>query len=711
MCTRRGKQRGSTLLVVLALLALLVLISATLSVSVRMELSATQNYADSVATANAVRGGLSEALGYLEGATSITHLLQPWAQARMVTKEGRAPKRARVRDSKTTVRADDPVPRPYDLHIGDLSGRLNLNAIRDADAFARFLLTVMPQEMANGTALLRAQAMLQWRGEFQDDATTACLDPRFPPPPGFHRIEHLEQLLATPDHPYLFTREELTKLASFVTVFSIGSECQGVTQGGAEGKNSFRDKVSLDHLTAERAYAALAEAFPEKDDRLLRQYAANLGDVLDDDNVPSHLADPNHPEPWNDLLGLELTPFITEVYPDSVTRGSDEGQFVEIYNPWSEPLSVQGWRLFVGGGVRGMMGSAMIPLTGQIAPGGYLIITDQYDVPAPESEPGTGCFLAIFGRKADETQRRVIQSAALDLPNKNSFVSLVNERGQLIDIFSYTDRAKSDSRESYQRPDPSMRAFLVAEATPFEQYAPERTAPARNQLRRVENLHRELRRGKEFGLGHLFLVPTSYVGLTGNGRSARFEPHLAQFPEIGKARDVGANAERLAATNLDVRLVNVFATRSVVRGTGSYPESALPRSYGKLNVNTCPEEAIWGLHGRANGIDLITPQFVTAFANYRRSQYQAGRIPFLQLSDFANLVTSQVEFDDNAADALSQLLEQVCVGSLSFEVISQTPSKTDSEKTANRLPPVKCRWILGLDFQPCSIIHFAENSW
>ncbi|MGB9692779.1 MAG: hypothetical protein ACPL7D_11510, partial [Candidatus Sumerlaeaceae bacterium] len=77
---------------VLALLALLGLIAAALSVSVRMELASSQNSAQVISTSIAVRGTLSEALGYLEGATSVTHLLQPWAQARMVTKEGRAPK-------------------------------------------------------------------------------------------------------------------------------------------------------------------------------------------------------------------------------------------------------------------------------------------------------------------------------------------------------------------------------------------------------------------------------------------------------------------------------------------------------------------------------------------------------------------------------------------------------------------------------------------
>jgi len=41
---------------------------------------------------------------------------------------------------------------------------------------------------------------------------------------------------------------------------------------------------------------------------------------------------------------LEETPLITEVYPDAATSvGGDEGQFVEIYNPWNHPITMTNW--------------------------------------------------------------------------------------------------------------------------------------------------------------------------------------------------------------------------------------------------------------------------------------------------------------------------------------------------------------------------------
>lgn len=687
---------------VLALLALLVLIAAALSISVRMELVASQNYSQSVAAASVTRAALSESLSYLEGATSVTHLLQPWARARMVTKKGER----HASRSETHPRANDPIQRPYDLSIRDLCARLNVNAVRDPLVFARFLRAVMPAEMANGIAEARAVAVLRWRGSFVETATTACLDLRFPPPPGFRRIEHIEQLLANSENPNLFRPDELNKLTPYFTVFSVASESQNT------GSAPLQEKVPLDSsLSATRAYEALRTAFPDKEDRLLRQYAANLADLLDGDDIPTRIKDPRHPEPWNDLFGLERVPFVTEVYPDSETRGSDEGQFVEIFNPWDEAISIDGWRLVVSGTGRDLVGQAMIPLSGRIAPRGFVIVTDCYDVPAQNTEPGTGSFLAIFGRRADESQSRIIQNAALDLPDKNSFVSLIDARGNLVDIFSYTAVARENSRESYQRPDPSVRAFLVAEATPFEMYAPEQTKQAREELERVNKLRREVRRGQKVGLGHLLLIPTSYVGLKNTGNATRMEPHLAQTPLCKFASSGEVGKKRLTTpTNLDLRLVDIFASPSCVRGCGGFPDSSVLRSYGKVNVNTCAPEILWGLDGNAGGVDLISETFVQQFTSFRTSRYQVGQPPFASLSDFAELVLQNRPLDPAVATALSKLLDQVCVGSLSFEVGASSPPAKSAAKSPQG-PVTKARWILGLDFRPCSIIHFAENLW
>lgn len=690
-------------MVVLVLLAILVLVASTLSVSVRMELRASDNYAQMLGASDGVRAALPEALAYLENATSVTHLLQPWARTSTVLPDGRRPP---VRQRRASQRASDSLARPYDLKIIDLASRLNLNAVKSPEALARFLLAVMPDEMSGGVAQRRAQALLDYRGAFQDALATACLDLRRVPPVGFRRVESLGQLLASPQFPDLFTATELQKLEPHITFFSEASEVQPPRSKKTE------ECVPLAGLTLEVAYRALVAAYPDKEDRLLRQYAVNLIDYLDPDGVPTVFVDPAHPEPWNCLFGIEQTPLITEVYPDSLTRGSDDGQFVEIHNPWQKAISVAGWRLVIAGGVAGLAGQAMIPLTGVIEPGGYLVVTDNIEVPTPGTEPGTGCFVAIFGQKGEGPGQRLIQSAALELPDKNSFVTLVDDRGHVIDVFSYTDRARPDSRESYQRPDPLLRAFVVGEATPFGAYAPEQTRPAREQLQRLERLFAGRRSGDKVGLGDLLTIPTSYVGLRGSGRSVRFEPHFAQWPQVGRQAARARRQGKSSPTNLDSRLVDIFTTARFERPSRGYPATSRPVSFGKLNVNTCSLEAFQGLDGTfGTKVDLMTPQLVETFANYRRARYEAGLVPFESRSDFLDEVIDPTLTRDDESKAISKLLDQICVGSMSFEVRAQYPPSKTVASQSTSIPVARALWILALDFTPCSIIHFAENSW
>ena len=697
-----SSQKGSTLLVVLALLALLVLIAATMSVSIRMETTATQNFAQALLASTGVKAALPESLAYLDKATSVTHLLQPWANSRYVDAQGKLPPSS-MSKSKGAAKADDRIPRFYDLTISDLSGRVNVNAVTSEQAFSRFLLALMPQEMANGVASRRARALLTYRGMWDKTQTTAALDLRVPPPPGFRRFESIAQLAADPaTAPDLFSAEELKKLEPYLTVFSMAPEEYRLPDGQTVYKQP------LEARAADAFYRIFREAFPEKEDRLLLQYAVNVADYLDEDNVPSVLIDSAHPEPWNRLIGIERTPVITEVYPDSLTRGTDGGQFVEIYNPWDEPISVQGWRLVVAGGTDGNWGTAMISLSGNIAPQGYIIVTDNYDQPPEGGEPGTGCFLAIFGRTADGYAKRIVQSAALDLPDKNSYVSLIDAQGNLIDIFSYTDRAKMDSRQSYQRPDPIMRAFVVADATPFALYTSSETPNIQNELHRINNLWKSRKANEEARLADLLLVPTSYIGLNGQGKKVKFAPHLLQKPVVVRGARMLRPQQVSDPTNLDARVLDLFTATGGSLGMSS--NGGIPHSYGKLNINTCSDEAFLALDASdGESVDLMTPELVNIFTQYRQSSYRAGIPPFEKISDFVTEVFGKAP-DENETRALSTLLDQICVGSLSFDIQAQTIQGKLSE-SGMHLPRVRMHWILGLDFRPCSVIHFTENSW
>src|SRR5690606_3549172 len=130
-------------------------------------------------------------------------------------------------------------------------------------------------------------------------------------------------------------------------------------------------------------FDTLRLAFPDKNEALLLQYAANLADFSDDDDEPTILdrdgnvitgIDLNNPAALrNYTIGVEQVPLISEVYPDSLTSlgFADAGQFVEIANPWNRSVSLQGWTIRTSGG-------GSVTLAATLPANGYLVITDNY---------------------------------------------------------------------------------------------------------------------------------------------------------------------------------------------------------------------------------------------------------------------------------------------------------------------------------------------
>src|SRR5690606_38579169 len=122
----------------------------------------------------------------------------------------------------------------------------------------------------------------------------------------------------------------------------------------------------------------------------------------------------------------------------------DDGQFVEIVNPWNRSFSLVGWTLRTGQG-------GSVSLSSTLPAGGRLLITDNFDTPNPSSPPGHGSVVSLFGVTADGTSRQVVTHSALELPDRNSHVALYNPEGRLVDIFAY-ESGSVDGKVSFQRP-------------------------------------------------------------------------------------------------------------------------------------------------------------------------------------------------------------------------------------------------------------------
>lgn len=596
--------RGATFILVLAMLSILLLIAAAFSYSSRLEAIASTNFSEKTQAQAWAASGLSSALPLIQQATSLASPLQQWHQVRIqpVSQPASGTRSAGdTRSSQRDAETRQAVPGPAQISVQDLSGRVNLNTVSSPDALEHFLQSVFSpnsSEGRSGLAHVRANALASCIGCGDRDTTSGDADLRQKAAPGRKRLESLAELRATARKSNLFTPAELNVLADYVTVFSQSPEIFNRSDGTAIAK------VDPTTATVYQVLNTLKDAFPAKDLNLLMQFAANLVDYTDPDDKPTLLPDPVHPEVWHTIIGVEQTPLITEVYPDSVTKvDGDQGQFVEIYNPWAKPMAMANWHLSIGGSPTvAAQGGVLINVV--LPPGGYLIITDNYDKPSDKSLPETGSFLSIFGRTRDQAQRQVVEAPSLELPDENSFVTLSDAAGNMVDVFAYTATAAPDSRISYQRNDPRVRAFETAEATPFAK--PPRTVYTASSAAE-EDLLKQWEHGNAGSVApfDLLNVSTAYLGFSSAGNKALFRAHPWQKPEYKHEENT-----EVAQTNMDAHLLDVFifSPAKAERDSGdvSVAESGLNRKMQAQSLRSAsPRTSLTS--GDAGG-------FITAFA-------------------------------------------------------------------------------------------------
>lgn len=342
----------------------------------------------------------------------------------------------------------------------------------------------------------------------------------------------------------------LLALSPMMTLFSATEEQLVVG-------DTLESLVNLNRASAEEIYDGLKRLYgSSKNDSLLKQFAVNVIDARDTDSVPTVYPGTTG---RNAIVGLERTPFITEVYADARTpeEGGDDGQFVEIYNPWSEALSVQGWRL--------RAGSSDILLSGAIPPNGYLIVTDdangEDDPKSSEDLSGTGSLYQIFGVVPNGGNRRVVQNPQFSLTNRGSniTVELYNDDTQLADSFSYNGlREDEDSLYSYQRENPAIRTALRQTATPFA--LPRVSQPDSELLARLAVSPMNGPFVNEADVLTVFSGFSAPQSASGSGQSTS-AGQLWAFPVLGTPNSSDASIAALASRSdlLDARLLDVFA--------------------------------------------------------------------------------------------------------------------------------------------------------
>lgn len=752
-------QRGSTILLVLAMLSILLLLAIAFSYGTRLETQASHNYAALTQARTAAVTGLPTALPMLRDASSgVTSPLQAWnvvpqALAAMENPKSRssslsAAQLALFRTAGISARRGkdgslESGPQA-NVTIRDMSGMVNINAVDNEGAMTRVVQAILPGGDAprKGRALMALRGDALQSGRRSADGTTS---PQTEPDldlrdPKARLLDNLARLQISPNRSTpLFTTEEINKLEKYVTVFSQAPEIYNI-----DDKNHV-PRISFGAIDAELVFERLQKAFPHKKRELLLQFAANVADFSDEDDEPT-IIDSNGKIveltdstalPANITIGVEQVPFITEVYPDSATSAQfgDAGQFVEITNPWGKSISLSGWSLRTANG--------SMPLTATLPAGGILVITDNYNTPNAGSQPGQGSLVSIFGVTADGTMKQVMTVPSLNLPDRDSRVSLHNGQGKLVDIFSYDSSNNVDSKKSFQRTDPLVRGWKLADATPL---APSSSgnALAAAQTRSVWNDGNTTMTR----LSQLFEMSTGFAEAGLEGKTV----HANQTAELTVPQERTPNSDPFP-NNMDLRLVDIF-TASLPDPATTPTETAKDKkknrqrdaaaemhefrnrlnrlrsgesladldktttstttsvvfSYGKLNVNTCPKFALLGL---TTGQDNTLANQMDALEAYRMTKLRQNQVPFLNVSDF--LVRFGPKFSVSNLKEIDTITDQISVGSSAYEVVGtnrlspaeQEALENSKNGTGPRPATATAKWVISMDQEPYSIVSFT----
>ncbi len=689
------RERGSTFIVVLSILSLLVLVATALSLTSRLEVISSANYAEGIQARMAAKSGLTlataraafspEALSTQRASDSNRHLLsaptgtvdlrslaslQRISLADVWSLDACARLNLNTADQKTLAR--------FFRHVADQARVTDGNPDQLAAAVVEFRERSEEKETPINVYEYLDQATKSGRLTFQDDRSAADLpvsapieaalpdlrksDLRVTALEGQSRFQSARQLLDLPGaSPAL-----VGAAAPYLTVFSSSRQTAELPGGS---------RNPLDLNTAEPAdiVSILSDLYAgsAKQEDLLRQFAVNLVDWRDTDRIPTQYPGSTGTQP---ILGLERTPFISEVWPNSIypeeTRAA--GQYLELYNPWADSVDLTGWSLSIGG--------QRIPLRGFLTPGGYLVVTDVYDGldSTKQVEGPFDSFYTIFGAVENGTTRRILEASQLSIPwvQGQHRVDLLDEAGNLIDVFSYTVRAPlRGQKTSFQRRDVRVRVVETAACTPF--------AP----MPRLEPFLGDADSDSPPPADRPFLsateVLTVYAGWAGMETPEEGDPDAYPVLAVPGTPDEELSSLASASDRLDARLLDVFTVEEQVLwaiATGEDPESLLQRA----DDTESPATGLAGLTGQDTTKDDSAPADTDSIA--QNLDRLAQRLPTQDLQQAfeealaANDTKTLASLAQRAFLALSPgtVLGRVNLNTAPRVVLASLPGMTDT---------------------------------
>lgn len=408
----------------------------------------------------------------------------------------------------------------------------------------------------------------------------------------------------------------------------------GEGTSGDQGREQALGFPQIDPNTAapEMIFDVLRRRFPQAPEALLGQFVANLIDRRDADDIPTVIK-----LGTETYYGQELTPCINEVCPHPSFSENPDGQYIELYNPYSKAMDVSGWSLHG-------CGSA-IALTGSIPGGGYLVVTNDdnngNDPDAVEEDKSNdGSLYNLFHVVATGANKQIKECPELSLPQDSGKIQLVSADGHVMDEFDYQGASAIGALKSFQRKDPRLRASEALAATPL---APNTGAAGDEETARALRIQEEWQNKPFRSALDVMLVSTAYIAQPAaqgmnTGSQTMGNQTLSGQVMGGQATQASAAhpfaLPELAASgssNLDVRLVDCFrvgaklpaaqsslaaATQQATQtaqgaenagSSGSAEEGTRPTALptpprcakvlGRLNLNTAPAATLAALPG------------------------------------------------------------------------------------------------------------------
>jgi type II secretory pathway component PulK len=744
-------RRGSIMLLVLALLAVLTLIATTLIFVSRLETLAAHNAAKRVQDRMAAHTGVTPAVQVIAPALGKpVATTQDWARTESkssYTQKARAGQAQYHPDAtnKNTAQNAPPLPATPWLAVRDMSGLVNLNTVLDypdkpagsaattedapivgalpAAALESLVAAICLEKGIEANARAITQNILKARygpdGEpdpeetDQPEPTDLSAKPRPKDDTPYLYVEDLRNIPGVTEPLYQALAPHLTPHSEAYDVWY-------------DESNRIFGRLPVNEASLGQIHEALLVLYPRIDTDLLLQFAHNIVDSRDEDSIPTTAQGANTVLP---LLGLEMTPLISEVCPDVITFESDgdNGEYIELFNPLSVSVDMRGWRLDYGNG--------RLVLNEVIGAGQVLVITDNINNEnKPEARtqtPGMGTFFAVFGALPVGGRMKILEIPELNIPNEAGVIRLYDAQDNLIDYLTYKDATFRGNHFGWRRTTRMDRVGRRGPATPFQVNLEN---PATRYDQRAWEYHLTLRdKPFESGVELLFVpLPSALRAHLDDRASGRLQTDAHLFPDHLPSK-VGC---------IDIRLVDAFtiapfekadkvpAAEILLEGADAVPVEAVLRRHletdfaprgrqfqtaspaeqpravsGRINLNTAPERVLGCVPGlgpaQVSAIVRHRQEFqerLTELANAPEPQSVGpwDSAPFQSLSDFASnrLVWLGTADPFDRLQALSILGELVVFNSNTFQVHSSNVSG----EIANGAPvsQVACRATLSV---------------